>query len=145
MMINGYRFIGFTLFQRCSRVFLFFPVCISFPQVEFPYSETLHLCNNTNPLSLISCPAITKGLLAAYIPSLYILCSHALQYDAVHSPPVLKLVIGGVFHRGFPLLSQSLAAAICHTTSKDYCIVMAYFHPCTRPRFLILFDWRTAT
>ena len=26
----------------------------------------------------------------------------------------------GVFHRGFPLLSQSLAAAICHTTSKDY-------------------------
>ena len=27
---------------------------------------------------------------------------------------------GGVFHRGFPLLSQSLAAAIRHTTSKDY-------------------------
>ena len=27
--------------------------------------------------------------------------------------------VGGVFHRGFPLLNQSLAAAICHTTSKD--------------------------
>ena len=27
---------------------------------------------------------------------------------------------GGFFHRGFPLLSQSLAAAIRHTTSKDY-------------------------
>ena len=29
---------------------------------------------------------------------------------------------GGIFHRGFPLLSQSLAAAICHTTSKHYSI-----------------------
>ena len=31
----------------------------------------------------------------------------------------VQSVTGG-FHRGFPLLSQSLAAAILHTTSKDY-------------------------
>jgi len=38
--------------------------------------------------------------------------------------------VGGVFHRGFPLLSQSLAAAICHTTSKDYSMVyMGYLRP----------------
>ena len=32
----------------------------------------------------------------------------------------LTILVGGGFHRGFPLLSQSLAAAIRHTTSKDY-------------------------
>ena len=32
----------------------------------------------------------------------------------------LLSLVGGVFHRDFPLLSQSLAAAIRHTTSKDY-------------------------
>ena len=32
----------------------------------------------------------------------------------------LLSLAGGGFHRGFPLLSQSLAAAIRHTTSKDY-------------------------
>ena len=32
----------------------------------------------------------------------------------------LLSLIGGVFHRGFYLLSQSLAAAIRHTASKDY-------------------------
>ena len=32
----------------------------------------------------------------------------------------LLSLVGGVFHRGSPLLSQSLAAAIRHTMSKDY-------------------------
>ena len=31
----------------------------------------------------------------------------------------LLSLVGGGFHRGFPLLSQSLATAIRHTTSKD--------------------------
>ena len=32
----------------------------------------------------------------------------------------LLSLVGGGLHRSFPLLSQSLAAAILHTTSKDY-------------------------
>jgi hypothetical protein len=36
---------------------------------------------------------------------------------------LLYSIVGG-FHRGFPLLRQSLAAAILHTTSKDYSIVL---------------------
>ena len=34
--------------------------------------------------------------------------------------PASHSLVRGVFHRGFSLLSQSLAAAIRHTTSKDY-------------------------
>ena len=45
----------------------------------------------------------------------------------------LLYIVGGGFHRGFPLLSQSLAAAICHTTSKDYsvsqAVLLGLFHP----------------
>ena len=41
---------------------------------------------------------------------------------------------GGGVHRGFPLLSHSLAAAIRHTTSKDYSS-----RACTGPRFKEVF------
>ena len=51
-----------------------------------------------------------------------------LSGQLISRPPLLRSSllsrVGGGFHRGFPLLSQSLAAAICH---KDYTVVLRLF------------------
>ena len=40
----------------------------------------------------------------------------------------LLSLVGGIFYRGSTLLSQSLAAAIRHATSKDYSIVYTFYY-----------------
>ena len=49
---------------------------------------------------------------------LCLLCASSLSLG-IGVPTFLTVPGGGGVHRGFPLLSQSLAAAFLHTTSKD--------------------------
>ena len=50
---------------------------------------------------------------------------------------------GGGFHRGFPLLSQSLAAVVLHTTSKD--LQSTSTSTCSTLKTAVVFESKTSS